>query len=429
MSIIKKFDTETNLTFEVMPPMYLPFYNRWGQNAYYTYDPFDYDPINIRGVSTSGSPVILVGNKFFGFMNETGGRFAYDGKYTLTITCPAGQSLWYSEDCRPYDEWALYNEAVIASLPPSQQPEKFWSDLEYCTWVDQKKEAVLLGDEVKYMWSVLTEDYVYNYMRRVEKLGLPKGKLTIDDGWDIRYAPDGQICYGNWQIDRTKFPHMEQLVRDMTNEGFIPGLWFAPFMLTPNSEYAKQNPHLLGETFEENPIKEPWNRRYIKPDPVVEKYYEELFTPFVEMGFRKFKLDMSYGPKQDMKKLFSMISKVVKKIEPSVELEGHIPDIFVSRYCDTVRINDVSFDSPSWRSVSTEHYKVCRHSSPDKILNLDHLGTNTPTPKEEDFMAHSEMLLKLKGGYPCVSLLPDFFNQKAADQFRGMIRDWVSESK
>ena len=91
MSIIKKFDTETKLTFEVMPPLYLPFYNRWGQNAYYTYDPFDYDPLNIRAVSTSGSPVILVGNKFFGFMNETGGRFAYDGKYTLTVTCPAGQ--------------------------------------------------------------------------------------------------------------------------------------------------------------------------------------------------------------------------------------------------------------------------------------------------------------------------------------------------
>jgi hypothetical protein len=79
--------------------------------------------------------------------------------------------------------------------------------------------------------------------------------------------------------------------------------------------------------------------------------------------------------------------------------------------------------------VSTEHYKVCRYSSPDKILNLDHLGTNTPTPKEEDFMAHSEMLLKLKGGYPCVSLLPDFFSQKAADQFKGMIWDWVNINK
>lgn len=279
------------------------------------------------------------------------------------------------------------------------------------------------------MWACLTEDYVYDYMRRVEKLGLPKGKLTIDDGWDIRYASDGQICYGNWQIDRSKFPHMEQLVKDMTNEGFIPGLWFAPFMLTPNSEYAKKNPHLLGETFEEDPNREPWNRRFIKPEPIVEKYYEELFTPFVEMGFRKFKLDMSYGHKQDMKQLLAMINRVVKKIEPSVELEGHVPDIFVSRYCDTVRINDVSFDSPSWRSVSTEHYKVCRHSSPDKILNLDHLGTNTPTPKEEDFMAHSEMLLKLTGGYPCVSLLPDFFSAKAADQFRGMIWDWVNSNK
>ena len=143
------------------------------------------------------------------------------------------------------------------------------------------------------------------------------------------------------------------------------------------------------------------------------------------MGFGKFKLDMSYGYKHEMKQLLAKIYSIIKKLDKTVEVEAHIPDIFVSRYCDTVRINDVSFDGPdSWRAVTTEHYKVCRCSSPDRILNLDHLGTNTPTPAVEDYLEHVQMLLKLDGGFPCVSLLPDFYGKKVSDFFVGAIKEW-----
>lgn len=418
------YTEDTIYTFEVMPPLYLPFYNQWGKNVYYTYEPFSYDPFTLRASSTSGSPVIIAGNKFFGFLNEAGGTFSYDGRYTLTVFCSKGQALWYSEDCNPLEEWKRYNEAVIKSLPASQTPEAFWSRLEYCTWVDQKKEAVIKGSND--VWSCLNEDYVYSYMRRVEKLGLPKGKLTIDDGWDVRYAPDGKLCYGNWQINREKFPHMEKLVRDMREEGFIPGLWFAPFTFTPNSELASKHPELIGDTFTENAEGEASRKlMYIKPSPVLEKYYTDIFSYYISMGFGKFKLDMSYGYKHEMKQLLAKIYSIIKKLDKTVEVEAHIPDIFVSRYCDTVRINDVSFDGPdSWRAVTTEHYKVCRCSSPDRILNLDHLGTNTPTPAVEDYLEHVQMLLKLDGGFPCVSLLPDFYGKKVSDFFVGAIKEW-----
>ncbi|MBQ8508733.1 MAG: alpha-galactosidase [Clostridia bacterium] len=425
--MILHFDRDETLTFEVLPPLYLPFYNKWSANAYTTYEPFDLDPFNHRAVSTSGSPVVLAGEKFFGFLNERGGRFTYDGSYTLSIFCPAGQALYVDEHCNPYDAWRAYSETVLAdetlNKPVPAQP--FWSGLEFCTWVDQKNKAVRAGS--RDMWSQLNEQYVYDYMKRVEKLGLPKGKLTIDDGWDIRYAPDGRMCYGNWQINREKFPHMEQLVKDMTEEGFIPGLWFAPFTFTPNCELAKKYPHLIGDTFSENAEGEAVRQlMFIHPDPVLEAYYTDIFTTYIGMGFRKFKLDMSYGTKREMKELLAMMYRVIKSINPAVEVEAHIPDIFVSRYCDTVRINDVSLEHP-WRAVTTEHYRVCRNSSPDRILNLDHLGTNTPDPDENGFMAHSKMLLKLDGGYPCVSLLPDIFSQKSADTYVGLVREWVDK--
>ena len=48
---------------------------------------------------------------------------------------------------------------------------------------------------------------------------------------------------------------------------------------------------------------------------------------------------------------------------------------------------------------------MCRYSSSDKILNLDHLGTNTPIPREEDFLEHTKMLLTLGGGLTFLSML------------------------
>lgn len=419
--MIIKCDKDTDLKFEVLPPLYLPFYNKWGRNEYYTYSPFSYDPFSILCASTSGSPVVLTGCAFFGFLNESGGEYSYDGKGLLTVTCKAGQEFYYNESCNPYEEWLEYNNLII-SRSGKRCVEDFWGGLEYCTWVDQKRAAVELG--TKNMQQCITETYVYDYMKRVEKMGLPKGKLTIDDGWDTIYTDNGRRIFGNWQIDRNKFPNMERLVKDMTDEGFLPGLWFAPFTITDDCELAKKHPELLGDSYRQD-SESGFNWMFIEPDPILEKYYTDIFSYYISMGFKKFKLDICYGNKRKMKDLLKMIYEIVKKIDPSVEVECHVPDIFVSRYCDTVRINDVSFDPEGrWRGVTMEHYKVCRYSSSDKILNLDHLGTNSIMPSEENFIEHTMMLLKLKGGYPCVSLLPDRLGKAATDKFVGEIKEW-----
>ena len=44
-----------------------------------------------------------------------------------------------------------------------------------------------------------------------------------------------------------------------------------------------------------------------KAAPVLEKYYTDIFSYYIDMGFKKLKLDMSYGKKEDMKTLLKMI--------------------------------------------------------------------------------------------------------------------------
>ena len=103
--MIVKCEKETVFNFKVLLPMFLPFYNQGNVNVYYKYEAFDLDPLNLKAASTSGSPVVVTPNAFFGFLTENGGRFAHDGRGNLTVTCPAGQSLYYCEGCDPYAEW------------------------------------------------------------------------------------------------------------------------------------------------------------------------------------------------------------------------------------------------------------------------------------------------------------------------------------
>ncbi len=421
--------TNETLRFSVTPPLCHPYANCARINAYYTYQPFDHDPFTIRAGSTSGSPVILTPTAFYGFMDDTlGGRFAYDGIGTLTVTLPAGGRLYVEEACNPYAAWDAYSAAIRAKQE-LYAPQDFWRSIEYCSWVDQKGEAEAQG--LSDCHAALTEDYIYRLMARIKKLGLPTGKLTIDDGWDLRHFDDGQYIVGKWEIDRKKFPHMEQLVQDMIAEGFIPGLWFNCFNITPSHPMIQEYPTLLGGPWNTaDTVYRPETLMFIRVDPahidVLENYYRDVFGPYIAMGFKKFKLDMSYAEKNEMKPLMELIYRVIKELDPTVEVEAHIPCIFLSQYCDTVRLNDMDVDAAGrWREVGYEHFKICRHSSYDRILNFDHIGGNLTDMEPQAFLEHTRLQLNLSHGYPCVSYLPDRFEDPAiAEEFVRLIQSY-----
>lgn len=397
---------EMTYEFNVIPPLYIPFYNKWSQNVYWQYKAFDLDPFTLRAESTSGSPVILVGNKFFGFLNTKGGRFVYDGAGSLSITVPKGQELLYDECCDPYKAWEEYSK-VIASKQPSAKFYEFWNQIEYCTWVEQKKQAKLSCGAVRDM---INEDFVRDYINRIHKLGLPKGKFTIDDGWAINKDSQGKTLLGDWEVDPEKFPNMPGLVKDLKKDGYTPGIWLAPTLLTTNSKVAMEHPDWVGDDFNsaaEN--KDMAVLKFLLPKDGVREYYYQITKPLIDMGFKKLKIDMTYGNKAHMISLLRMFYEEVKKQSDQVEVEIHIPDIFACCYADSIRINDVLFDKDQeWRGVTYEHYKVCKYSAPHKLINVDHIGTNTDLPSAKDFLDHWD-ILKTFEGYKVISLLPDYF--------------------
>ncbi len=403
-----------SLQFFVLPPLFTPYYNLWGKNVYWQDSAFCHDPFTIHAYSTSGSPAIVAGNKFFGFLNEKGGTFAFDGKTTLTVTMEPGQQLLAEECCDPWSTFSVYNQMILGSELPEEQP--FWSALEYCTWVEQTHAGRISG---KSNYEVFDERFVYNYLERVEKLGLPKqGKFTIDDGWAILNNGKGQYLIGDWDIDRKKFPHFERVISELSGAGFAPGLWFAPFNLSPDSRFGTEHPEVLStDQFADN-------RNYIRctpeTEPILHEYYRNVFTPYLQMGIKKLKLDISYGRKDEMIGILRIIREEVKKVDPTVEIEAHIPDVFAARYADTIRMNDVSiFPNINWQSVIAGHFQTCHYSS-NRILNLDHLGGNNPQDSAKLFLDHCDMLLAYSGqhrSYPVISMLPDGYAPSVQEAF------------
>ncbi len=66
---------------------------------------------------------------------------------------------------------------------------------------------------------------------------MPFDVYQVDDGW--------QLAHGDWEAN-SKFPSgMQSLAEKVAATGRIPGLWLAPFMVSPGSDLAREHPDWL----------------------------------------------------------------------------------------------------------------------------------------------------------------------------------------
>jgi len=116
--------------------------------------------------------------------------------------------------------------------------------------------------------------------------------VQLDDG----YEDD----FGDWLLLNDKFPHgLAWLVEQIKQAGFIPGLWLAPFAVSPDSTLYKHHPDLvvLGEKGE--PLQTwagfDWDRQLYGLDcthPQVQAWLRSVFETIVhKWGFDYLKLD------------------------------------------------------------------------------------------------------------------------------------------
>jgi hypothetical protein len=126
---------------------------------------------------------------------------------------------------------------------------------------------------------------------------------------------------------------------------------------------------------------------------------------------------MSYNYKIDMLPIHKELYHAAKCIDKDIEMEFHVPDIFFTKFADTIRTNDVWLrDELDWRLRVKSHYEICLKSSPGRGINLDHIGGNDPfVLTEEKYLEHLSMY-KTSTGYPLVSVLPHHISRKCVDE-------------
>ncbi len=387
---------------------YLPFHGNGFSNAYYVTEPYDYDTLTYQG-GTSGPDGVAVWDTMALFLTDQGGSIASDGE-TVTVTIPVGQKLLVMDDTRSDTEkWKEYARLVEIPYVEKVARQDFWFLPEYVTWVEQGMVSKQTGQSQR---EVLDEKFVLDYMDRIEALGLPKGKLTLDDGWQEILSPDDWTD-GYWRPDAKKFPDFEGLMAQIAQRGFVPSLWVGIPSVPTSAPIVQQQPEL----FAPMPKAMRMNRYYYKPSDALTEHYKKVLTPLAQMGVRKFKFDFFYGERQVMRASMKCLHDAVRAIDPTIEIESHHPDPFFSCYLDAFRLNDVhvvpGFD---WKGLTLEHINLGNNLATDCILNLDHLGGNTGSVAEDGFLRHCKLFDFVdpeKAQYPVISILPDKYSDKA----------------
>ena len=396
---------------------YLPVHSGGFANAYYMTNDYEIDVLKYKG-GTSGAGGVAVWNTLALFLTNKGGIIsAKDG--VVQVQIPEGQKLLVMDDDRSdTDKWAEFASLVEIPKIEKAKRQKYWFLPEYVTWVEQGITAI---EQNKHQRETLTQEFVLDYMDRIEKLDLPKGKLTLDDGWQECMSTE-EWTDGYWKPDTNKFPDFIGLIKTIKEHGFVPSLWMGIPSVPTGAEIVKTSPEL----FDENSYMASSDRYYYKPCDALVEHFKTVFAPYIEMGVGKFKFDFFYGERQRMCGIMECVYKAVRSLSSTVEIESHHPDPFFACYIDVFRLNDVhvvpGFD---WKGLTLEHINQGNNIAVDCILNLDHLGGNSGCVTEDDFLRHMklfEFVDESKAQYPVLSILPDRYSKETVEKVKEYIK-------
>lgn len=428
-----------DVTFETQLPLYCPYDNvpRQGPSfglPFYQEDAFEWSPFTLPAIAGSGSPLLTgADGLFLAFRNYTAleqSRFRHDGFGNVTAFVPQGQELLVARGGTPDDHWREYNRIVMSSIGYERIADHpaFWALPEYCTWVEQK---YLAGSGAPY--TVLSHAMVERFVQQIDEYGYPPGKVTLDHGWAVDPRTAG---FGDWTVDEERFPSLAATADLIAARGHVPGIWLGLAKIHPESNLARNYPGFVGK-----PELFLWTKRsgkavpsnstmhYLNPDAPLESFFTDLFERFFRMGFRKYKIDMSYHEKHDMITLARKFYAAAKSVDPDCEIECHLPDIFGARWTDVVRTNDIwCVPYKPWYESTRARYECCYRSAPGRLINRDHIGGNHPAVTEHDFLTHLRTFTD-GVGYPLVSLLPHHISERAVRAVGDYLGAYVSDPR
>lgn len=200
-------------------------------------------------------------------------------KDTLRITAKVQYQRGQAEQRELFSEWVWLSDCL-----PYRQTIEAWA---------QKQPLLEKQEPLAYGWNswdyyfetVCHEDIVEN-VEAIKADPVLREKvqyITVDDGWSHDW--------GVWEPNYRFAKGMKHTADYIKAQGFIPGIWTAPFNINFECYYARRCPELLVKD-EKGDIFRFGRRCFIDPTcPAGEKYFFDLYKGLYDAGYRLFKID------------------------------------------------------------------------------------------------------------------------------------------
>jgi alpha-galactosidase len=209
-------------------------------------------------------------------------RMWVNGDRTLLLpgkTFPSDWAIIYPFYFDKPDPLAIYYEAVQRENSVDLNKEL---PVGWCSWYQ--------------FYQNINEEKILRNLNTIKSLEkqLPLSLVQIDDGY--------QKEIGDWYSFSKGFPHgVNGIAAEIKQKGKTPGLWMAPFILHPNSNFALDHPHLLLRKKFGRPVNAGfvWNvftqALDLSIPESIEVVKELINTAVNQWGFPYLKLDFLYA--------------------------------------------------------------------------------------------------------------------------------------
>lgn len=145
----------------------------------------------------------------------------------------------------------------------------------------------------------------YNYFQKIDKdiiIRDLEALRPVNESVNIFQVDDGyETAVGDWLEYNPKFPDgMKDIADRIHNEGYLAGIWVAPFSAQKSSKLAKEHPDWLLRDKKDKPIPGviAWGGAYVLDiyHPEARAYIKNFFNVILnEWGFDMVKLDFLYS--------------------------------------------------------------------------------------------------------------------------------------
>ncbi len=240
-----------------------------------------------------------------------------------------------------------YARAAAVENKARVNPARIW-----CSWYSGFYDRVTVKD-------------IRENLRRLSLLKSPVEYIQLDDGY--------QSVIGDWLQTNSRFPEgLEALACEIGHAGFKPGIWTAPFSVSPASQLFAAHSDWVVRTKSGKPVKAGFimgkfgPRPYYALDttiPEVRQHISSLFARLREMGWSLFKIDfltsaMIEGVRRDNSKTRAEAYRLgMQAVRDGVGDDGLIltgigPFLTNVGLIDIQRLSpDTCFGSPSWTTM------------------------------------------------------------------------------